>query len=629
MNDDNRPPTLPPVLPLASGAPESSIGNGVVSTPATDCQNGSCYLGPVAGGLRPLDYDDDGDIFASVMGATAAQAAPQNKITFPPAKEVVPQTIYLSERCLELGWLMGPLAYEMDKRKLEVGGFYLINKGDPNFSAVDFIVPKNLPVTEGNIYIAEHYPQAGDEVRDRNQANGTNHRMGYMFHVHPFGGPGQGLYHSPADDNVLVSLVNKMAKTTRITSSVPYQLIQGMITRERGEEATILRGDELSDVVLKFVYPNDEAFFALLKEFGLTPDPNDFKKKEMLARLLEQIEVQPEEPRTICFAISMVYNNHRDIPYVKMGIEEKFILSGKKEYTTVDRIPIEIINRGVNIPTEDEVRALIKERIKFPPTFVQQAVGAVTGAATAWKDRRSGKGKGKGTTTVQGGYTTSTTYTTGTSYGTPVYVTKKKKGYDETEIARVFALSAYSYMAQYQQSRCRYSEYMGDLLDRLNSPTVGKYETSGHRVYRSVGLREAVLELGKLPKDAEDDPKATRTPLFQTYKIGDIARILDNMLGISKDTDQLELQFMLKFIGSNLEQKNKVIEDFILSVIEEEEKRMLADPKAVTTAPSTASAPPRDDGDLFESVLGGQVPAVGSNDPDNVLNDRSDDPATD
>jgi hypothetical protein len=564
-----------------------------------DCSDGKCYIGPMNGGHAPESGEDD-DLFSSLMATAAAPEKPVAK-AMTPAKDLVPKKVLISERNLTLGKMIGPVARNLDNRDLEVGGFFLTQKGDPAFSLLDFIIPKGLPVSPGNIFIAEHYPQAGDEVRDLNQANGTDYRMVSMFHVHPFGGPNRGLYHSGADDDSLVKLVNKMAKTTRQIHHVPYRL-QEQIQREHGDEATLLRGNELNEVLIKLVYPDDQTFYTILRDFGLKVDPKKVSKRELLARLLDHIGHEAEEPRTVNFALSLVFNNLGDMPYVKMGIEEKFILTGKTNYTTTDRLRIEVINQGIDLPTEEEVSALVKERVVFP---YRPTVTTVVGAAVKGVKKAFGRGKGS----RDGAWPTVSTSTYGTTtYGgystsiVPQVVEKVDEGYSLEEITRAFVLAAYSYVNQYRHTQCQYSQYFKEVLDQIDDT---QYQG---RKPLAVGLREAIL-LG--PALYEDNPKETEVPTFDPYRISAISRGIKKELDVRRDEELIG--FMIEFIGSNTKGRNKAIADYVGSI--EDKIRKGATPAGTSSTliqpifPGPSAATPtaygtRDEDDLFASVTG-------------------------
>ena len=225
---------------VSSANKSQNSSSGTSLSVIDSCPDGKCSLpGPARGG-----YDDGGefaDELFNELNDEVASKVPEQK----PLKELLPFPLRISERCLEFGFKLGPETKKASNRELEAGGFYLVEKGDDLFTFKDFIVPKDLPVFAGRIVIAEHYSDAGDEIQILNNLNNTDYRMAAMLHVHP--NNAGGLYHSSMDDDALKSLVNKMAKTTRRIYEVPYNLIEDKIRRERGDDCSILKGDELTD----------------------------------------------------------------------------------------------------------------------------------------------------------------------------------------------------------------------------------------------------------------------------------------------------------------------------------------------------------------------------------------------
>ncbi len=360
-------------------------------TTVDECPDGTC-------GLNNGSFDDDGlgdDLLASVLGEEVEEKV-QMKVT--PLKELAPEKIYIRDRCIQFGKMVGPETRKQGKKRLEVGGFFLRDIDEDKVTLMDFIVPKDLPVTTGSIYVAEHYDQAAREVRAENQVLKIRRRIGAMFHIHP-SEKGQGLYHSQDDNEVLVNLVNKMSKTTKVPYDAPFALFQEKIRTEYGDDGIYLRGDALSDYIQRFVYPEDELFFKALQEFGLKPDAKDFKKAEFLARLLDMVGKETYEPRIVAYGISFVFNNGGDNPFVKLGIRERFAFSGTEDYDSIANIPYEITDVGIDIPTAEEVAAIVKQRVKFPYVAPKNVAKAAAGrffdnVAGVWRDVGS-KGKGK------------------------------------------------------------------------------------------------------------------------------------------------------------------------------------------------------------------------------------------
>lgn len=324
-----------------------------------DDSGASCPLhGPASGGIDRTGTFS-AELLASILGTDEPDPVP-----YVSPFDLIPKELQLSERCFELGCKIGPEAKKQGRMDFEVGGFFLVETDDPDFVFRDFIVPKDLPVMPGNILLAEHYDSAARENQDLNAQHGTNLKLGAMFHVHPSGGKGAGLYHSTADDQCLESLLNKFAKTTRRVHESPYRLIESKIQREYGAGELCLRGDALSDAVQRFVYPDDELFFKVLRDFGFKPNPKKFSKPEFLARLLDAINAQTYEPRLINFAVSFVFGNHHETPYVKVAVQEKYKLSGTEKTSYNDHYPLKIVPATI-LPTDEQVAELVKTRVKF------------------------------------------------------------------------------------------------------------------------------------------------------------------------------------------------------------------------------------------------------------------------
>jgi hypothetical protein len=346
------------------GRTSQTIKNKPVKKEDLDCPDGTCPLtGPENGGA-----DEDGEFQDDLFNALIKD---KDEPAYTHLKELIPNPIQITERNIRLGQMIGQITKKIDpdKRNLEVGGLFLVEKGDMTFTYKDFIIPQGLHVTQGSICIDENYDAAARENKKNNKKNGTDFRMAAMFHIHPYG-KGQGLWHSEMDNEALDSLVTKMAKTTRRVIESPFELIQNTIKKEYGDNEIVLRGDALSDAVERIVFPDDDAFFALLQQYGFKPDAKDFKKKEFLARLLDIIDRKTMEPRAITFAASFVFNNAGDPPYVKLKAAEYFTLSKKSKDLKIDSnsgLSIQVIEKGANIPTPAEVEKLVKDRVIFPP----------------------------------------------------------------------------------------------------------------------------------------------------------------------------------------------------------------------------------------------------------------------
>jgi hypothetical protein len=551
-----------------------------------DCPTGRCGLpGPARGGYKDSEFDDElADLLTSDETETIADKP--KTVT-----DLLPLPIKISERNLEFGYLMGPIAAEIHKGKSEVGGFFTTDLKDGDFSLTDFVVPRNLPVTPGSILIAEHYPQAADELKELNDANGTQRRLSAMFHIHPSLNS-VGLGHSGPDDDALDSLVNKMAKVNKVLAESPYTLIESKIKREYGDSGLVLRGDELSDAIVRFVYPDDRAFYNLLKDFGLNPPREGFNKQQFLGKLLDIVDHTTTEPRIVRFATSFVFENDRKGPFVKMQVEEKFALTGKVESFYLTSPKLEVILEGENLPTKDEVRALVKDRIKFPKY-------------NFFNGRRNGKGKnfwpqGGSFFPASEGQTSHVQLSDddteiwgeeeGFGEGTPntAPVTPVKAAYQIPKpevftkvdfadlgidsIATSFAFQSMAYVSQWRDKRNRYSGYLGKVLDKageyanaFNNTYTGRVSPAAHVLKGD--LRRHVLDLGELVEDG----KKTTPPIVGTYKLNNVAENITAYL--SKNPDMPTIEFITGFAEApSIHAKNRLLREYVTQILKEREQ---------------------------------------------------------
>jgi hypothetical protein len=558
----------------------------------------SCPLhGPGTGGLD-MDGEYTDDLLSSLAPGT-----PVKKIVIPSLQSLVPQTLFITDRNYQLGQTIGPVTEDIDGRALEVGGFFTIEKDDPLFTYKGFIVPKELPVTQGNITIAEHYDAAAREMK-AHQDIYKNERLAAMFHIHP--DKNGGLHHSPADNDSLVMLVNRMAKTTRRVFEAPFSLIADNIRTEYGDTNYCLKGDELTDAVQRFYYPDDEAFLQLLKDFGMNPDVKDFRKREFLAKLLDTIGKETYEPRKINFGVSFVFNNGKGKPFVKMGIQETLPLSQKQNYVEVSNIPIEIIEKGINILTEAEVEALVNERVKFPekytPTHMAGRFGDViiqggeriiryvmgddqsdfiSIAGTSKVERRIAAAKRAAEKEKKPSEDTSADVLEALQNGSAVkhvqkYTPVSKHGpankFRTKEdnpaptiagISQLFTMALYGYALRYRDKDCKYSTYVIEALDEMsawNTTGGSNQQWQTHKKKgRTNGFWTAVNELGDL---VADDPTLVEEPKLPRYRIDTIVEnIYDELVN---DQDVPTAQFMNHFVQSTtLAEQNALLEEYI------------------------------------------------------------------
>ena len=587
--------------------------NGNSAEPVVVCETGTCHLpGPARNGHPDDEFMED-------LLESLDDKAPDEELTN--LEELVPQKLWVSERCLRLGQMIGPAAKKIGGDTYEVGGFFLFEKGDDSLYR-QFIVPKNLEVTIGSIRIDENYDDAAREIKQNNLDNKTKLKLGAMFHVHP--SAGTALYHSQMDDDSLKNLVNKMAKSTRRIHEAPYRLIEGALKKEYEADGICLRGDALSDAIKRFVFPNDELFFRLLQDFGLNPDAKNFDKNKFLDRLLESITDKTYEPRAVSFAVSFVFDNHGSMPFVKMGMEERFCLTDVTNYETVEKVPIEMVEKGIKIPSQKEVEAIVNERVKFKkyvftPQFwpaksrrkrrggtVFVPVSGTPGSNfqtvsfNNWMENQGyfdnqkeqpspkktvlekvnealGFGAGKKSNielalSVREAANKDITPPSTLNADSAVIPENYAKKTDSTlftaqEIAKMFALAATSYVVEYRHRECRYSTYMDQLLETISEyqQSAGYYYTETLPPLRCYGLRSSVIKTGKLVADAE-------TLVEKPNKLHDLGTIVTNILDeLDEEAERahgiprkLDVNFMLNFADAKTtEERNVLLEKYV------------------------------------------------------------------
>ncbi len=530
-----------------------------------------CSLpGPARGGI------DDGSFQEELLAALTGEP---EQIKKTPLVDILPLPLKVTHRNLELGYLIGPITEDVGDRAFEVGGFFTMDQADPAYALTDFIIPRDLPVAPGAILIAEHYPETSAELQDLNKQNGTKRRLSAMFHIHPMLNSA-GMFHSGDDDRGLASLLNKMAVTNRIVQESPYALIQSRIRSEYGPDRLVLRGDELSDAIVRFVYPNDLMFFDLLRQYGLQPDPADFKKAEFLGKLLETVGHETAEPRIVRFATSFVFENDRKGPYVKMRIEEQHALTGTKKYFQIVNPELEVLAEGINLPTEDEVVALVKERVKFPPKpkvrkfkggkgSVSRVVGWAWGesdADDAWVEQY----------VPAAGVTTKTWGPYGGSAKSQV---KKEADPSPTmeELAQRFTLAFFGYTTQSRDKECKYSVYADEIFSRMSRFGSMKEDTT------ALGdLRSIVLDLTEISEDKDE----VDAPGFEPYKARQAAENLSKYQ--QANPDETTIKFMIDFVRApDLASQSRVLEQYVRTVYEDHRKSLddRTKPQGIAPAP--------------------------------------------
>ncbi|MBT5030550.1 hypothetical protein HN840_05335 [archaeon] len=572
-----------------------------------DCPDGTCPInGPASGGYDDDDFGDE--LLGSLLGDEEEEETREEILRL---ADLLPKEFTITDRAIKLGQRIGPLVQEQDKkgalygRALEVGGFFVAERDDiTNFR--DFIVPRKLHVTTGAILIAEQYDFAARELKARNEKNNTHQRLAAMFHIHP--SKNGGLHHSPQDDKELVKLTSKMAKTTRQIFESPYSFIEDRIRKEYGEDQLCLKGDELSDAIQRFIYPHDEAFFSALQHFDINPDPNAFNKAEFLAQILDLIDQQTFEPRLINYGVSIVFNNGGGFPYIKIGAEEKFAFSGKKNYDSFENIPIRVIEHGINIPTYEEIEDLISARVIFPERFVKKAGKAVRRALrkpAATASNAAIPATAYGTNTAWGNWQNpgaiTTNYYTALSLserleliqtqneevdegdsdlleslttGSSVRSAPSKKlitedkisnaVYRYTEIATMFTLAAQMYMTKHRQTFCEYSTFMQELSKTLCSHPASTWH-KGRQEYDPLGLRTSIEIVGEILPDNLQIVEAHLINL--DYRLGNAVKNIRNEL-LEWDVDHAEtIDFMLRFSHAQIGAQNKLLETYAESVL--------------------------------------------------------------
>ena len=515
-----------------------------------ECLDGKCGLPSAAVTGGPSDLDDD--LFASLIGS---DETPQETVS-----SFFPETIPITERCMELGYLIGPETKKQGHDNFEVGGFFVFDP-DNHFYFKDFIVPQRLPVFPWAIVIADHFDETTRTIIAQNERNGTNFKIGAMFHIHP---TARGhLSHSGPDNDSLNKLLNKLARVTRTVHETPYRLIEGTSFTEESPEGICLRGDALTDAIVRYVYPDDTVFRELLLSNGISVSEH-FDKQRFLAELIGQIGPKTFEPRVINYAFSFVFDNNRTSPYVKMGVEESFALSKGTQRYYSDKIPLRVVEKGIQLPTAQDVERIVREHVVFPKPqpFVRKVVKHAKGhwitrqfsgysptlddlgfdnlPGNSWPDA-SGYGSGV------------VTYVNSAPPASQSYFIKKGDN-TKVDIVLLFVLSLYDYAHRQVDPACLYSQYVADLLK-----VVGTYENTA-----KPGLRTAVQRLGALYADGES--VVDFSPII--YSILGCAGNINDEFYSKHDTDlEGTVQFMWDFANGTLDQRNKALEAYVTSVI--------------------------------------------------------------
>ena len=570
-----------------------------------ECPTGVCGLNGVHNG----GYDDDGDFGDELLDMVMGDDEPKVE-KVPALVDLLPAQLVIEDRALQLGYMIGPLTQQHYKKALEVGGFLIVDRDAPAHY-LDFAIPHGLPVTSGTVVMADHYDNVAVENRANNQRNGTHLKIGAMFHIHPSKG-NQGLYHSGQDDAASLQLLGRMAKTTRVVHEAKFPLFEEAMRTEYGEGEYVLRGDALSDAIQRFVYPDEQMFKEVLRSFGIRV-PRELNRDKFLGRLLDTIGKDTLEPRKVNYAVSFVFNNGGKGPYVKMTAEERFAISGKKNVTTIDnRSGLSIVksNVGVNLPTEEEVLALIAERVVYNPPKppAKKVIGAggsqggwqswgrqgVAGAIGQWLD---GTGQAGGAIPLSG----SSTYYTRPVRKTvaeriasldalvqaqepddqsdvyaelmgeevePVRAKPKAKSnldvmdkseeatYTNVEIIDLFVLKLGAYITEARHSWATYSTYLYELFDE----GIGTYtKKDGY-----VGLKDSVMELGEL---VQDNPQIVERHTLRPYKFGHAGENL--IKEYMAERDERTVDFMLSFgLAAGFPEMDAALESYVQDVLD-------------------------------------------------------------
>ncbi len=490
-------------------------------------------------------------------------------------RNVLPIPIPITERMLRIGQMIGPIVQELTHDRYEVGGFYITDISK-DFALKDFIIPKKLPIAPDNIQIEEHYPATDVELVAQNKEKSREYRMAALFHVHP------GSYkaeHSGQDDGQLSKLVNKAQKTNRRIIVQPLELIASKVKVESGKETYVMRGDEASDAVLKYTFPNDEAFYAILKEYGLNPDPKTFDKGAFMAKVMERLSLETSIARIVNFGISFVFNNKGDMPYVVMAVRDKTILTGAYNYFTISNVPLQIIEKGVNLPTKEELEAIVKDRVALPrPRFFQRRVEEplivkvgdnqtivipisrleTPVAPPAKQDipvvKKADVTAAKVAQSTAQVTPAPTVATKPIEQKKPGVVKKDYEQFTQTELACSFMGAVLAYTASYKSNDCEYGQYLYGVIDKLGI------------AYMPGTLEETVAQIGKLKKDV-DQEKSTVPDVQGLLFLS--KRIIDELI---KSDSQEAKDFMRKFTVATNKERNRLLESFVNGVFGETAK---------------------------------------------------------
>jgi len=351
----------------------------------------------------------------------------------------------------------------------------------------------------------------------------------------------------------------------------------------------------LTDAIVKFVYPSDEMFFQLLKDFGIRSRRKSFSKAEFLAQLIDSIDQDTTEPRIVRWATSLVFELDRNGPDIQMEIEDQHVLSQTTEYYTFANPAYRVINQGEGILTEDQVADLVRERIKFPPKpkWINVAKGVFgvgkKGKGGKWQQQQyvvpgqqnivpADTGMSDSEAAFWGGLDNVKGPAAGgkVKYVPPQPVVENKTEdptYTLKELVKVFALSAYSYSIHRRHSYCRYSEYMHKLIEDVGVYQLGFQKKDVQHI--PVGdLNNHILHLG----DLVEDPDVITLDPTHNWSLNNVERAAKNILEFQAEyPDQAAIQFMTQFVNAHdVIVQNRVLEEYVGKVNATYQEALLA-----------------------------------------------------
>jgi hypothetical protein len=215
------------------------------------------------------------------------------------------------------------------------------------------------------------------------------------------------------------------------------------------------------------------------------------------------------------------------------------------------------MDEGLDIAAQSELEKIVKERIKFPPkpilakvTSFAKKLGKSLMPKNQWHlkdgnyDQKSG---GEHNRTLYSVHNTKVQKTDSNVYC-----------YDE--LARIFVLSAQSYLTEYRHSPCTYSRWMNEFMQNLD-----QYKSPGKD--DNHGIIYAVMKTGDLFDDPETE---VEKPDEHYYFRNQIDNITDEL---NATNDKETIEFIFEFCGTTgCRERNAILEKYVTRVFERARK---------------------------------------------------------